>query len=591
MAHSYVTSMADGLSCCVCFELFVDPHTPKDLNCPHMICQVCLKRHVKDGAIDCPQCRVITRVPKNGVAALKTNLGIRNLAETHQRHAQQKEKTIQTSSSTIKHGNKVPVCPDHDEKMHFYCTTCHTFVCRACTVTNHKQHQHQIQEVKVLHREQMQQVTATITKLEQDALLCKKTSREISGTKLQILSSIQTEDAKIDQALALLMEKACAESDALKAEIRRTFEPKLKQCQEGETSVQKRAEELQRAVTDARAVMTATSSHDFVIQHKSLMDKLKALPSGPSHDEEQIQYQPGEVEFKAEQVMTLKLGTITIKQGRQPVARKRNTVGLVRKMTKSAELGGFTRAIISIASNRAGDILANSDGTNAVHIYCKQSNGQYKKQSSLNVTGSKFDGSQYCYVTIAPDEGYFIVANDRRIHMYSQSGKYQHVCYTAPEGAKLSCISTMKDGRIIAGNNADDVITLHTPDGMTLMKTINTRIQLVCITAINNTHVAICQCHADKVCVIDLESGDNTLSIDIVNPLSVCYDEETDCLLIACGLHMGQCVIDQYSLLTGDKIACTAENLYYPSAMIFTGDGRLAVKDHKTVKLYQVGFN
>ena len=197
MAHSYVASIEDSLSCCVCFELFVDPHTPKDLNCPHVICAVCLKRLVKVGAIDCPQCRVITRVPEKGVAALKTNLGIRNVAETHQRHLQKKDQAIQPPSLIISQVDKVPVCPNHDEKMHFFCTTCDNFVCRACTVINHKQPQHQIQEVKVLHREQMQQVTATITKLEQDALLCKKTSREISGTKLQILSTIQKEDAEI----------------------------------------------------------------------------------------------------------------------------------------------------------------------------------------------------------------------------------------------------------------------------------------------------------------------------------------------------------------------------------------------------------
>ena len=106
---SYVACIKDGLSCCVCFELCVDPHTPKDLNCPHVICEVCLKRLMKGRAIDCPQCRLITRVPEKGVAALKTNLGIRNLAETHQRHAQKKDQQIQSSLSTISHRAKVPV--------------------------------------------------------------------------------------------------------------------------------------------------------------------------------------------------------------------------------------------------------------------------------------------------------------------------------------------------------------------------------------------------------------------------------------------------------------------------------------------------
>ena len=101
---------------------------------------------------------------------------------------------------------------------------------------------------------------------------------------------------------------------------------------------------------------SVTSSHDFVIEHKALMNKLNAIPTGPSHDEEHIQYEPGEVEFKAEQV-TLKLGTITVKRGRQAVTKKKDTVGLARQITMSVELGGFTDNIWSIASNRAGDML------------------------------------------------------------------------------------------------------------------------------------------------------------------------------------------------------------------------------------------
>ena len=395
MAQSltYVTSALDGLHCCVCAELFVDPHMPKDLHCPHVICEVCLTRLVKNGAIDCPECRLITRVPEKGVAALKTNLGIRNRAETHQQHEQKR------------------------------------------------------------------------------------------------------------------------------------------------------------------------------------------------------------------------MGTITIEQGRQPVARKRNTVGLERKihLPESTFFGVFSHTIWSIASNRAGDILAISVTThdmspkNTVHIYCKQPNGQYKQQLSLYVSGPKFVRSHHVCVAIAADEKY-LVATGRCIHVYSQSGQYQRVCCTAPEGVNVACIRTMKDGRIIAGfiagklagDHGQNGITLHTPDGMTLMKTINTSIKPESITAINNTHVAICNI-ADNVCVIDLESGAETLGIDIDSAVSVCYDEETDCLLIAHGpgqptSDLRQCVLDQYSLSTGFKIACIATNLYWPWAMIFTGDGRLAINGHDTAILYTVGF-
>ena len=136
------------------------------------------------------------------------------------------------------------------------------------------------------------------------------------------------------------------------------------------------------------------------------------------------------------------------------------------------------------------------------------------------VTGPEFD-NRACNVAIAAD-GKFFVAKGRSIHVYSESGQYQRVCYTTQtdDGYYLACITITKDGRIIAGDYARSIITLrlHTPDGKTLiMKTINTSIRPQGITAINNTHVAIRQLkyQANKVCVIDLDSGEETLSIDI----------------------------------------------------------------------------
>ena len=40
--------------------------------------------------VDCPECRHITRIPKDGVDAMKTNLRLRNLAEKHDKHMTEK---------------------------------------------------------------------------------------------------------------------------------------------------------------------------------------------------------------------------------------------------------------------------------------------------------------------------------------------------------------------------------------------------------------------------------------------------------------------------------------------------------------------
>ena len=75
LAHAYADSNEEELTCCVCFELFVNPHTPKDLNWPHVICKLCLKKLGKGGVIKYSNCHVITRLTKmHDVAAMRTNL-------------------------------------------------------------------------------------------------------------------------------------------------------------------------------------------------------------------------------------------------------------------------------------------------------------------------------------------------------------------------------------------------------------------------------------------------------------------------------------------------------------------------------------
>ena len=90
-AAAYAASMEEELTCSVCFEVFVDPNTPKELDCSHVICEVCVKSMIRphrhhDRVVDCPECRKITKVPDADVTRLKTNRRLRNLAEKHQEH-------------------------------------------------------------------------------------------------------------------------------------------------------------------------------------------------------------------------------------------------------------------------------------------------------------------------------------------------------------------------------------------------------------------------------------------------------------------------------------------------------------------------
>ena len=122
MSESYLARAEEDLSCPLCLELFVDPHTPKQLECPHVYCQVCLEKMVEGGlqVVTCPECRAITRVPPKtptsdgGIADLKTTLRLRSLAENHCKHTENQQAS--PSPETGVKQSKVPICPEHDDK-------------------------------------------------------------------------------------------------------------------------------------------------------------------------------------------------------------------------------------------------------------------------------------------------------------------------------------------------------------------------------------------------------------------------------------------------------------------------------------------
>ena len=75
------TSLAEGLSCPVCYEYLDDP---KILTCGHTICKKCLDdiyRSELSRELTCPMCRHVTPVPRGKISKLPTNITVKSLVE------------------------------------------------------------------------------------------------------------------------------------------------------------------------------------------------------------------------------------------------------------------------------------------------------------------------------------------------------------------------------------------------------------------------------------------------------------------------------------------------------------------------------
>ena len=586
MAHAYASIMEEELTCCVCYELFVDPHTPKELNCPHVICELCLKKLVKEGNIDCPSCRVITKLPKDGVSSFRTNLQLCNLAEKHQMYLErQHEQGIRLSAATKDKGGQVPFCLMHEgEKMHFICETCSVIVCQACVLVNHRdQTKHQIKDIN--HKVRLKYMKQKISKVKEVFAECEKECLDMEVTEQNITFSIASEEKKIDAAGIKAKVKVDKQCSDLKTELRKQHEPKLQECQRQKKMLQERANDLQRVLTGARQ-LEALTSQEFVQQYNMLEEKLASIQT-----QERTLIYPEDVRFKTEP-LKFQLGSIrSVEKNTAEKVVMKSTKDRKRKLKLCVEMNNFTNTVDCVASNHSGSVLAISElGSNLVLIYCKQNEEyEYKRQSSLNVPRAKDEHGLWCnQVAIAADETIY-VARHRRIHKYTSSGEYQKVIFIGEDKTTLSYIVTTPNGKIVIASNEHAIILL-TCDG-DVEKTVQTEYLPLAIAVIRETLIAVTVA-AYKISVIDLDSEQKTWSITPnYKPWSVCYDKQTYSLLISIyDTDKRTNAIEQYSLTTGAFIARLVQVSHSSETMVFAGNNTLVVGAHKRVKLYRISL-
>ena len=272
------------------------------------------------------------------------------------------------------------------------------------------------------------------------------------------------------------------------------------------------------------------------------------------------------------------------------------------------EFGEF-EGVSGIASKPNGSLSVCDMYSNPQKVTIFQNdNSQYKKQCQFPITGAMEGVGLPLDIAISDEDKYLVTKYEAGFDVHSSDGKYQKtVSVVDPKPRQkvdemTSSITTTKDGRILTGSaikaegevTGTPIVTVHDTE-CNILKTIPVSTGLLRITDIRGTHVAVSD-WTDKVCVYDLQSGKETLNLDIPLPLGICYDEESDCLLIGRATEKdedgrpvdGSSVIEQYCSITGKLVACLAEGLQAPFGMTITKDNMLAVTDDETVKLYRM---
>ena len=192
-----LVKLEEQLTCPVCLDLYTNPKT---LPCLHSFCEACIERFPQDKEgetyyLSCPTCRHRTELPGGGAGAFPVAFTLNNLKEiyslmkkvsdpqqvtcdncnaanatgyckdcskflcqkcmdahkiwapfAHHQIISLDEVAASVSSSQLLSAKQEPTltCSTHDKKLKLFCETCHSVICRDCTVRTHKDHEYDL---------------------------------------------------------------------------------------------------------------------------------------------------------------------------------------------------------------------------------------------------------------------------------------------------------------------------------------------------------------------------------------------------------------------------------------------------------------
>ena len=208
-----VKKLEDQLNCPVCLDTFTDP---KQLQCNHIYCQLCLRKLVERDQqgqliLTCPNCRQVTPVPANGVAGLQPAFQTNRLLDILKEHKKAKEGAL--------------YCADHQEReLELYCESCEQLICVQCVATEHKGHQCSL--VKDVLEKCKKEIKASLTPAEKLLSTVSKASKQVKSQKERIVDQQATLEAKIRRDSQQLINIITARTNEHVSKLRRIAKEK-----------------------------------------------------------------------------------------------------------------------------------------------------------------------------------------------------------------------------------------------------------------------------------------------------------------------------------------------------------------------------
>ena len=544
------------LECNVCFERYDDACVPKNLDCGHICCQICLKQMLmsskKKGHVTCPECRCQTRIPRGKIENLTTNFTVKSLAEHEQNTTKSAKPSVKRSKSMR---TRVSALRDRQSVM--------THLEKSDTTSND---------------EELETLRLKIECLEQQ--LQQQQDFPNEPNYISVISSL--EDLTIPEFHHSPVASPTAPLSPSAPPFEESYSPSPPPVP---------------STSPPSLKLTRMSDR----QRMSLPD----IPQPPTHAGASSLYSPRSplpamLPNPGLPRRSLPSNTTMLQHVTDHHATPHGRQVEKKHLQPIEEFGRFEQAQ-GIALTADGLLAVCDFKGEAVVVFQRKKKGGNKYQKKFNLALYTKNVNRPADVA-ATLKGEFLVARRTGVELYTPKGKYARTIPKSYQDTLGVCtVATATDGRVFVGDIAHYAILVYDAQARTVLHTFNTGTKPARITTLGDHSVAVCHARLGHLEVFDVSSltiggvGSIKLMDNIPEAIGMCYDPDTGCILVVRneriepGSVKGNTgVIEQYHSTTGELIAVLAEGLHHPFNLAFISREILAVADKMTVKLFQV---
>ncbi|XP_072031325.1 LOW QUALITY PROTEIN: E3 ubiquitin-protein ligase TRIM32-like [Amphiura filiformis] len=465
----------------------------------------------------------------------------------------------------------------------FYCLTCEELICHICIVLEHRDtNEHDLVDVAEACKQRKDAVRNFLPTVAEVRNKFNRSERQAEKTQENMAANIDLVKEQLEKESAAIINMVEEEKKKLSSQLDVIKHNRRQAIADMKVLAANVGKQTQHAYDLSKTAIEEATDGDFLSLYPILIGKLQQL----CHEV------PGDIDQKLEYVdftgpaskHHIDLGTVVEKLGWQ-MCGEFGREGVADGEFKLAQ------GIITCPDN----MVVTDSGNARVSIF--NARGEFKGLLKPQDGKPESNFRRPADIARTSNDHYVVVDQSRYVKVFDSEGHFIRGFATLQAGEdpnqKVCPVSVAVDpqDRIFVADYIRRLLTIHQHDG-NLIKKVPLDVKPWILTINSKQQILVSDYAAGKVECIDL-NGRNLFTIDTLidgiqgKAAGVCCDSNDDIYVAIHPGTYGSSPVHQYSS-TGQFVNVIAKGLYNPQCMSFTVDGRLAVADTISVKMFKL---